>query len=309
MAGKEGNSYVAATAQVRCSKCSSKSKLKIEDHGVYIRGNAQANASDCSVEPFAYCSKHDRNCVPALTKWIEVQRDVIIDGYPALLKKSKNYCSTKGGEIRIVDDGQNPRPQLAWIGADSPVVPELPQPVLPPEDPMQKDRILVKVNVNFRINTDRGVGPLVHKGVAKDLVEVVQKLKNKKIELTFTDVFRSSEKQGHFRNMDKEGKRHHQVYMVSSRVSPHELGMGVDVSNVNEYNWNKEPAITIRRVFSEHNFCWQGVKDPCHFTHKVFDRNESTRILVQNDWKKNWECIYGIYKCLGHDNDHKEYEE
>ncbi len=114
------DTYVTATAQVKCT-CggSEKIRLKVKDHKRYIRGLAQANSTDNELDgTFKGCSNRSSGkCVPKLGEWKFVKRDVLLAGFPVLLKSSKNYCETGRGTIYFVDDGQNPSPQLSGIGA------------------------------------------------------------------------------------------------------------------------------------------------------------------------------------------------
>ena len=93
--------------------------MKVKDHKRYIRGLAQANSTDNELDgTFKGCSNRSSGkCVPKLGEWKFVKRDVLLAGFPVLLKSSKNYCETGRGTIYFVDDGQNPSPQLSGIGA------------------------------------------------------------------------------------------------------------------------------------------------------------------------------------------------
>ena len=165
---------------------------------------------------------------------------------------------------------------------------------------------MVKVDVDYRESKEKGGGPLLNKQVVADFMAAVEELKNKQIHLVFTDMFRSHEKQAHFYslycNRDTLGLASHGIYKVA-KFSPHEVGGAFDISNINKTNQGTKTSKLIINVFSNHNFKWEGISDPCHFTHLTAVIGRRTIIMrdkCQKDWKKNWEHIYGAYHCLGH---------
>lgn len=295
-------SYVVDGATLKCSLGGTCTLKVTPGRKTFIQDKPQANVNDYSkksIPKFSFCSlPKSKRCKPSLQgPWKSGKNDVIIDDAAALMHKSKIMCG-RGGIISIQKHNQ-------CLESDGALV----FPVKEPEKSQKNSSkalettYLLKIDVNFKVNADKGAGPLLHKDVAEDLMAVVSELKNKhQISLNFTDIFRSSDKQKHFRELDQNGKKHHKVYKVSSRISPHELGAGVDISNINKMNFDTAIGKIIRKVFSEHNFIWEGINDPCHFTHNKIGslRTEIMRTDIQDDWKKNWEPIYGAYHCKGH---------
>ena len=47
-----------------------------------------------------------KECTPATGTWIDAKDDVLVDGIPALTIKCTLVCTTGGGIIGFVDDGQ-----------------------------------------------------------------------------------------------------------------------------------------------------------------------------------------------------------
>ena len=123
-----GNSYVSSTAKIQCSCGDKVSTLTVfPDRTIYLTGKPQANISDHismkNVAPFGKChttaypptgsataSNHGKltpmPCCPNTPFcWINGKDDVILKGYPALLKTSTLKC-IYGGTISITFDGQ-----------------------------------------------------------------------------------------------------------------------------------------------------------------------------------------------------------
>lgn len=110
--GAEGNeSYVVRTAKLKCSKSDTPSRLDLPQcHGIYLRKKPQMNIMDYTpiqnITSFGRCKATRGQCVPEVQQpWSKGKDDVLINGSPALLNTSVNYC-LHGGEITITDDGQ-----------------------------------------------------------------------------------------------------------------------------------------------------------------------------------------------------------
>ncbi|TYQ16964.1 UNVERIFIED_CONTAM: uncharacterized protein DUF4280 [Acetivibrio alkalicellulosi] len=122
------SSYVVQGAKLKCSMGDSDSTFKVPmDHKVYINNKPQGNIMDfkptVNILPFGMCKSllnpvvaaataanygklQEMPCIPATTMpWINGKMDVLIENFPAMLKKSTTMCMWCG-IISVKDDGQ-----------------------------------------------------------------------------------------------------------------------------------------------------------------------------------------------------------
>lgn len=103
-------SYVVDGATLKCSKGGT-CKLKVTPgRNTFIQGKPQANVNDYttkSIPKFNFCSipKHHQCRLSLQGPWKSGKNDVIIEGAPALMHKSKIKCA-KGGVISIQKHNQ-----------------------------------------------------------------------------------------------------------------------------------------------------------------------------------------------------------
>jgi N-acetyl-anhydromuramyl-L-alanine amidase AmpD len=103
-------SYVVDGATLKCSKGGT-CKLKVAPgRNTFIQGKPQANVNDYttkSIPKFNFCSipKHHQCRLSLQGPWKSGKNDVIIEGAPALMHKSKIKCA-KGGVISIQKHNQ-----------------------------------------------------------------------------------------------------------------------------------------------------------------------------------------------------------
>lgn len=121
-------SYIVQGAKLSCSMGDKDSTFKVPmDHKIYINNKPQGNIMDfkptVNILPFGKCKSllnpavaaataansgvlRPMPCIPATTMpWINGKMDVLIENFPAMLKKSKTMCMWCG-VISIKDDGQ-----------------------------------------------------------------------------------------------------------------------------------------------------------------------------------------------------------
>ena len=109
--GTGSDSYVVRGAKTRCSLGTSSSHLDLKTcHGVYLHDKPQMNVMDfipeANIQPFGTCLVSKAPCTPAITgPWQQGKNNVLIEGQPALLNTSTNFC-TMGGIITITNNGQ-----------------------------------------------------------------------------------------------------------------------------------------------------------------------------------------------------------
>ena len=106
-----GGSFVVNGAKVSCSMGSVEVPLRTTPgRSVKLRGKDRANIADCiplvNVGPFGVCKTTTMPCVPACAMWLNGKNDVLVNGMPALLDKSKAICPVGAGILKIEDDGQ-----------------------------------------------------------------------------------------------------------------------------------------------------------------------------------------------------------
>ncbi|QDX92974.1 DUF4280 domain-containing protein [Brevibacterium sp. JNUCC-42] len=131
IAGGEGakKSYVVAGAILTCTFGTQKSRLKTPlSHGVFVKDKAQMNIKDfvpnVNIMPFGRCGNlanpevaaaTEANggylkrmpCMPIVTMpWIGGKENKLIEDAPVLLNDCTNMCLHCGGQISIIDDGQ-----------------------------------------------------------------------------------------------------------------------------------------------------------------------------------------------------------
>ncbi|GIP59573.1 MULTISPECIES: DUF4280 domain-containing protein [Paenibacillus] len=117
---EEDYSYVVRGAVLKCSQGSQPGVLNLPTcHGVYIKDQPLLNVADAvcganisKIGAFGMCKLTWDICRPEIApgmEWTDGKKDVLIDGEPALLSKSKLVCSCKdpGGIITIENDGQD----------------------------------------------------------------------------------------------------------------------------------------------------------------------------------------------------------
>lgn len=117
---KSDYSYVVRGAVLKCSQGSQLGVLNLPTcHGVYIKDQPLLNVADTAcganiseIGAFGVCKLTWNVCKPEIAsglKWTDGKEDVLIEGEPALLSKSKLVCSCKnsGGIISIENDGQD----------------------------------------------------------------------------------------------------------------------------------------------------------------------------------------------------------
>ena len=109
MSSKANDIFIACGAVMECSLGSQKAKLKVPTTRVcHFMSRHSANSTDTTPECnliFPPCKKGG-NCLTAKkTPWNDTKKDVLIDGYPAVLYK-KSWCGCiVGGIITFVDNG------------------------------------------------------------------------------------------------------------------------------------------------------------------------------------------------------------
>ena len=112
-AAYSGATHVVEGATLTCTQGSSTSRLAIPDNrGVSIGDKKQANIGDhaggVNIMSFGTCTRAipPPGCIMAtVSKWIGGQSNLGINGEPALLSTSVNFCAC-GGVVSIVNDGQ-----------------------------------------------------------------------------------------------------------------------------------------------------------------------------------------------------------
>ena len=103
-------SYVVDGATLKCSLGGTCTLKVPPGRNTFIQGKPQANVDDYStksIPKFSFCSiPKSKRCTPSLRgPWKNGKNDVIIEGAPALMHKSKLMCS-KGGVISILKHNQ-----------------------------------------------------------------------------------------------------------------------------------------------------------------------------------------------------------
>ncbi|OPZ90135.1 MAG: hypothetical protein BWY74_02443 [Firmicutes bacterium ADurb.Bin419] len=122
------DSYVVEGATLKCSFGDSSSKFMVPmKHEAYINDKSQGNMMDftpmVNIKPFGMCSSianpmvaqatsaaggvlQKMPCIPATSSpWMCCKNDLLITGFPAILKSSTLMCMWCG-VIEIEDDGQ-----------------------------------------------------------------------------------------------------------------------------------------------------------------------------------------------------------
>lgn len=160
---------------------------------------------------------------------------------------------------------------------------------------------LISVNgINYIESPAKGGGPLMESRAAADFKKAMNELKQKKFDvskLQFTDMFRSHEKQEHFKEAKRSGNQKeintHGLHWKVAEVSPHELGAGFDIGNLQIFDQKTQQKII--DAFVNNGFIWEGNKDPVHFTWGKIDKSKIN--IIQSVWKNKWEQKYGAYNC------------
>ena len=128
-------SYVVDGATLKCSLGGTCTLKVTPGRKTFIQGKPQANVDDYStksIPKFSFCSiPKSKRCTPSLRgPWKNGKNDVIIEGAPALMHKSKIMCG-KGGVISIQKHNQ-------YLESDGALV--LPVKVKPIEAPKEQKK-------------------------------------------------------------------------------------------------------------------------------------------------------------------------
>ena len=120
--GKKHLEYAVMGAQLECQHGTVPSNLVVlPQRTVILKGKLRANIGDCiplvNVLPFGLCKSPanpavaaamgaPQPCMPACSIWIANKKDVLIQGLPPLLEKSKALCPLGAGIITVKKSGQ-----------------------------------------------------------------------------------------------------------------------------------------------------------------------------------------------------------
>ena len=144
-------SYVVDGATLKCSLGGTCTLKVPPGRKTFIQGKPQANVDDYStksIPKFNFCSiPKSKRCTPSLRgPWKNGKNDVIIEGAPALMHKSKLMCS-KGGVISILKHNQS-------LESDGALVLPVKEPKLEvtdqtKEDKLKDEQIPIKYSINY----------------------------------------------------------------------------------------------------------------------------------------------------------------
>lgn len=124
--------YVIDGACVICSLGTAKGKIKVtSQHKVFIQGKLKVTDEDKTLVPnFGSCKRSSNQpaCVPALQKWQQTSKKVVMGSRKFVMDNSTIKCSN-GGLIIIDDDLQRASPggadtkKISQLSAAMPMVP------------------------------------------------------------------------------------------------------------------------------------------------------------------------------------------
>ena len=108
------NEYVVSGTPLQCTLGTEDSTLNVVvPKALTINDKYVATQTDCqpfvNIGSFGMClanPNHPRECNPSGC-WVNVRNELIVDGVPALTRKSKIICTTGCGEITIVDNEES----------------------------------------------------------------------------------------------------------------------------------------------------------------------------------------------------------